>query len=287
MPYTGPIADTHIHIQPWHQLDPKVLAVMRRNRPDMDLIEQCIDSPSRLLHFLDEAGIQRALLVNYPSPAIMGFDLSVNDFIGQYVRGHESRLIACGGILPALVEDISGYLRHLKEDLGIRCIKLHPPHQQLVPNAYLTGAEPRLAEMYETCAALGLPVMIHTGTSVFPGARSRFGDPLPVDDVAVDFPELTIILAHCGRPFWTEEAFFLVRRFPRVFADLSGIPPARMKQYLPRLPEIADKLLWGTDWPSPGVLHPRYNLDVFLESDYPDEVMAQICWGNAGRIFGW
>lgn len=285
MPYDGPVADTHIHIQPWHQLDPAVLAVMRRNRPDMPLIEACIADPATLLHWLDECGLQRALLVNYPSPAIMGFDLSVNDFIGGYVRGHEDRLIACGGVLPALVDDIPGYLRHLKDDLGIRCIKLHPPHQTLAPNAYVTGEEPRLAEVYTACSGLNLPVMVHTGTSVFPRARNRFGDPLPLDDVAVDFPDLTLIQAHCGRPFWTEESFFLLRRFPNVYADLSGIPPNRLGHYLPRLEEVADKLLWGTDWPSPGVMHPRYNLDVFLELDYSDEVFAKICWANAARLF--
>ena len=64
--------------------------------------------------------------------------------------------------------------------------------------------------------------MIHTGTSVFPGARSRLGDPMLSDDVAVDFPKLKIILAHCGRPLWYDEAIFLARRHPNVHLDLSG-----------------------------------------------------------------
>ena len=78
-----------------------------------------------------------------------------------------------------------------------------------------------------------MPVTIHTGTSVFPGARSRFGDPMDVDDVAIDFPKLTILLAHGGRPLWMDAAFFLVRRHPNVHLEISGIPPARLLEYFP------------------------------------------------------
>ena len=79
----------------------------------------------------------------------------------------------------------------------------------------------------------GVPVTIHTGTSVFPGARSRFGDPMDVDDVAIDFPRLTILLAHGGRPLWMEAAFFLVRRHPNVHLEVSGIPPSKLLEYFP------------------------------------------------------
>ena len=78
-----------------------------------------------------------------------------------------------------------------------------------------------------------LPVMIHTGTSIFPGARSRTGEPMAVDDVAVDFPDLTIVIAHGGRPLWMEQAFFLVRRFPNVYMDVSSIPPEGDPALLP------------------------------------------------------
>ena len=57
--------------------------------------------------------------------------------------------------------------------------------------------------------------MIHTGTSVFSSARNKYADPIHCDDIGVDFPDLTVILAHGGRPLWMETAFFLVRRFPK------------------------------------------------------------------------
>jgi predicted TIM-barrel fold metal-dependent hydrolase len=128
-------------------------------------------------------------------------------------------------------------------------------------------------------------VTIHTGTSVFPGARSRFGDPMDVDDVAIDFPKLRILLAHGGRPLWMDNAFFVVRRHPNVCLEVSGIPPAKLLEYFPRLEELADKTIWGTDWPSPGVKSMRANVDAFLALPLSDETKTKILGSNAERIW--
>ena len=95
-------------------------------------------------------------------------------------------------------------------------IKIHPPHQLLFPNDYLNGVK-ELEIIYRAAEANGVPVMFHTGTSIFPGARNKYGDPIYVDDVAVDFPTLKILLAHGGRPLWMQTAFFLIRRHTNVY----------------------------------------------------------------------
>ncbi len=141
-------------------------------------------------------------------------------------------------------------------------IKIHPPHQLLFPNDYLNGVK-ELEIIYRAAEANGVPVMFHTGTSIFPGARNKYGDPMYVDDVAIDFPKLKILLAHGGRPLWMQTAFFLIRRHPNVFLDISGIPPKTLLKYFPRLEEIASKTLFGTDWPGPGVPDIKKNLDEF------------------------
>jgi predicted TIM-barrel fold metal-dependent hydrolase len=128
-------------------------------------------------------------------------------------------------------------------------------------------------------------VTIHTGTSVFPGARSRFGDPMDVDDVAIDFPRLKILLAHGGRPLWMDAAFFLVRRHPNVFLEVSGIPPGRLLEYFPRIEEVADKTIWGTDWPSPGIKSMRTNADAFLALPLGDETKRKIVQDNAAKVW--
>jgi len=79
----------------------------------------------------------------------------------------------------------------------------------------------------------------------------------------VDFPKLKILLAHGGRPLWMNTSFFLVRRHPNVYLDISGIPPKTLLKYFPRLEEIAVKTLFGTDWPGPGVPDVKKNLEDF------------------------
>src|SRR5262249_44286467 len=147
-------------------------------------------------------------------------------------------------------------------DAGIRMIKLHPPHQLFWANAYLEGNE-TLAGIYRAAEEARVPVMFHTGTSIFPSARNRFADPMPIDDVAVDFPNLPIILAHSGRPLCGKAPFFPARRHPNFFLEVPEIPPKKLLQSPPRLEEMAGKTLWGTDWPSPGIRTPAENVAAF------------------------
>src|SRR5258708_13573530 len=129
-------------------------------------------------------------------------------------------------------------------------IKIHPPHQLLFPNDYLHGVK-ELEIIYRAAEANGVPVMFHTGTSIFHGARNKYGDPIHIDDVAVDFPKLKILLAHGGRPLWMETAFFLLRRHPNIYLAISGIPPKPLLKSFPRLAETATNTPSATNSPRP------------------------------------
>ena len=109
---------------------------------------------------------------------------------------------------------------------------------------------------------------------------------MAVDDVAVDFPKLPIILAHAGRPLYMKTAVFLARRHPNVRLDLSGIPPKSLLQYLPRLEELSDKCLWGTDYPSPGIASMRRNVEDFASLPISEDAKRKILWDNAAALFG-
>jgi len=256
---------------------------MTRGREDVAELQAIMKSPQHLLRRLDADGIARAVLVNYPSPDLMGFTHRVNEYVADYCGAAPDRLIPMGGVHPRFAEDAAGEVRRAAE-LGVRALKIHPPHMAVEPNAYLHGLE-ALRAIYEEAQRLALPVMIHTGTSIFPGARSRTGEPICVDDVAVDFPDLTIILAHGGRPLWMEQAFFLVRRFPRVHMDVSSVPPKSILRFFPRLAEVADKVLYGSDWPAPGVKSMGTNLRDFQALGLPADVQTKILETNARRIF--
>ncbi len=84
---------------------------------------------------------------------------------------------------------------------------------------------------------------------------------------------------------WMEAAFFLVRRHPNVHLEISGIPPAKLMAYFPRLEEIAGQTVWGTDWPSPGIKSMRTNVDAFMALPLSETAKRQILHGNAARIW--
>jgi hypothetical protein len=277
------VTDIHIHVQPWWELKAAVLDVMTRGRDDVDELQKIMKSPEHLLRRLDADGIERAVLVNYPSPDLMGFTHRVNEYVAEYCKAAPARLIPMGGVHPRFAQDAAAEVRRAAE-AGVRALKIHPPHMAVEPNAYLHGLD-ALRAIYEEAQRLALPVMIHTGTSIFPGARSRAGEPMPVDDVAVDFPDLTIVIAHGGRPLWMEQAFFLVRRFPRVFMDVSSIPPKAILRYFPRLLEVADKVLYGSDWPAPGVRSMATNLRDFRALELPEDAQRKMLETNALKLF--
>src|SRR3989442_7697004 len=107
---------------------------------------------------------------------------------------------------------------------GPRLIRTLPRIRSFPANAYTEGLT-ALGEIYRRCEERGLPVMIHTGTSIFPGARSKYGNPMELDDVAIDFPDLRIVMAHGGRPLYMEEAFFVLRRHRAVSLDVFRVQP--------------------------------------------------------------
>lgn len=276
------VIDAHVHIGPLRMMKPHALELMRRRRADAARIEAAMYDAGALLRLMDEEGIERLAAINYVSPEIIGFTEEVNRYAIDLARRTGGRVLACGGIDPRGSNDPAGDTARIIEQ-GIRLIKIHPPHQLLYPNAYLTDA-PGLADVYRTAAQAGIPIMFHTGTSVFPGARNRYGQPILLDDVAVDFPELKIIMAHGGRPLWMAEAVFLLRRHPNVFLDVSSIPPSSLLQYFPRLEELAAKSMFGSDWPGPGVPGMSQNVAAFLNLALSDAAKRRILRATALQV---
>jgi uncharacterized protein len=278
-----PVFDIHLHVQPHAEFNAASRELIERGRPDLAGYAEIERSPEALLRFMDAEDIEAACLINYVAPDTIGLSDNVNAWVARYCAGHADRLIAVGSVHPRFSKDGYGDARRLF-DLGIRMIKLHPPHQLFPANAYVDGNE-ALAGIYQAAQEARVPVMIHTGTSIFPSARNRFADPMPIDDVAVDFPDLRIILAHSGRPLYGETAFFLARRHANVHLELSGIPPGKILEHLPRLAEVADKTLWGTDWPSPGIRSPSGNVAAFRALPLPEGAKEKILHKNARALW--
>jgi predicted TIM-barrel fold metal-dependent hydrolase len=277
------ITDCHIHIQPVEMFKPAALEVMTKARGRYDDVLEYCRSPKALLGYMDSIGVERVVLINYVAPDTMGFTAEVNPWVANYCKADPKRLIPCGSVHPRHTKNVEADMEEVIR-LGIRLIKIHPPHQLLYPNEYLHGVR-ELETIYSMAESNGIPVMIHTGTSIFPGARNRYGDPIFVDDVAVDFPKLKILLAHGGRPLWMDTAFFLLRRHKNVYLDISGIPPKSLLEYFPRLEQIGHKTLFGTDFPSPGVPEIKPNLDAVRALALKPETIERIISKNALEIW--
>lgn len=279
-----PVFDAHIHVGPYDQMKERARRVMMGGRDDLDLLGRVVGSADELLKAMDAEEIARAALINSVAPEVIGITDLVNPWIARYVEGHRDRLVPVGGIHPRHSRDVAGDMKRLLDVHRLGAIKLHPPHMELAANAYRTDC-PSLADVYRLAGEAKRPVFIHTGTSIFPGARNVYADPMLCDDVAVDFPQTTIVLCHAGRPLWYDTAFFLLRRHPNVMLDISSIPPRRLLEVLPRISEMADRVLWGTDWPSKGVKSMRQNVEDFLSLPLSDAVRRKILFDNAAALF--
>jgi uncharacterized protein len=273
------ITDCHVHIQPFKLLlSPPALELMKKHQPDFDRAMEFTRSPNAFLKYMDTAGLDRAVLINAAAPDVTGYPAGLNAMAADYAKANPRRLLSCGSFHPRYSTNAMADINEIVR-LGLRLIKIHPPHQLFYPNDYRNGLK-ELELLYGAAQSNGIPVMFHTGTSIFPGARSKYGDPIYIDDVAVDFPDLKIVLAHGGRPLWMNTAFFLVRRHANVYMDISSIPPKRLLQYFPRLTEIAHKTLFGTDWPGPGVRDIKDALDSFralpLSAETKQCILSQV-----------
>jgi predicted TIM-barrel fold metal-dependent hydrolase len=163
--------------------------------------------------------------------------------------------------------------------LGAVALKVHPVHGGFSP------ADPALYPAYQACAAEGLPVVVHCGTSSFPGSANELADPALLLPVLRDFPALTVVLAHGGRGWWYDVAASMALLYENVWIELSGLPPHRLPDYYARfdLRRLARKFIFGTDWPGvPGIAR---NARALAALGLGDDVLAGVLAGNALAVF--
>jgi hypothetical protein len=208
-----------------------------------------------------------------------------NESVADFAAEHADVAIPFASINPARGADGVREARRLVASGRVRGLKLHPPLQQFSPNDRV--AYP----LYEVFAEARLPVLFHTGHSGIGsgmpgggGIRLKYGNPMPIDDVAVDFPDMPIILAHPSFP-WQDEAISICLHKPQVYIDLSGWSP---KYFSPTLVQYANtllkqKVLFGSDYP---LLTPDRWLADFESIGIRDEVRPLILKENARRLLG-
>src|SRR5215472_3788033 len=212
-----------------------------------------------------------------------GYRRYPNEEVAEKAAANNDVLIPFASIDPAKGKAGAREARRLIRDFGVKGFKFHPSLQAFYPNdrnAYV---------LYEAIAEAGLPALFHTGqTGVGAGVRGgggihlKYSNPMYVDDVAVDFPDMPIILAHPSFP-WQDEALSVATHKPQVYIDLSGWSP---KYFPPNLIQYANsilkhKMLFGSDFPM--ITPDRWMADFETISIKPD-VRPLILKENAARL---
>jgi predicted TIM-barrel fold metal-dependent hydrolase len=164
-------------------------------------------------------------------------------------------------------------------DLGAAALKLHPVH------GGFRCDDRALYPAYQVLSERRVPLVVHCGTSSFPGSMNELADPQILLPVIRDFPMLDVVLAHGGRGWWYDAAAFMALSNETVWIELSGLPPKRLPEYYARhdLSRLAKRWIFGTDWP--GVPGTAQNARVVAGLGLSDEVVDAVLGGNALNVY--
>jgi uncharacterized protein len=226
-----------------------------------------------------------AVVFTVDAETVTGRPAVPNEEIAEVAAANPDVLIPFASVDPNKGARAVEEAKRLVRDYDVKGFKFHPNVQGFYPNDQAFYA------LYEVVAEAGVPALFHTGHSGIGaglpgggGIRLKFSNPMYVDDVAVDFPELKIVLAHPSFP-WQDEAISVALHKQQVYIDLSGWSP---KYFPPQLVQYAntllrDRVLFGSDFP---LITPDRWLDDFARADFRDDVRPLILKENAARLLG-
>ncbi|MGQ9654898.1 MAG: amidohydrolase family protein [Thermodesulfobacteriota bacterium] len=267
------VIDFHLHVGTKDHWNPWLMDFFRTQNPTYtsQFAEQV--TPQRLISYLRSQGVDRAVVLSEYAPQSTG--VVSNEFTSSFCRGHDE-LIPFGA--PCLYSDIplERQAEHAVRELGMRGFKMLPTYAHFYPNDH------SLFPFYEVVRDLGVPLVFHTGTSIFKGSRVKYGDPLLLDDVAEQFPELKIVLEHGGRPFWYDRAGWMITRHKNVYIGIAGIPARQLLEHFPHLPRYPERFIFGSDWP--GVPDIRSYVERIRDLPLDQGIIESVLWENAKEL---
>lgn len=275
--------DVHVHPSTVEYLDaamgeyaPACEAYFRTELP-----RRSVDEMAEEFRRADVLGV----LLAWDAETHTGLPPVTNDFVAECVRAHPDTFLGFASVDPWKGDAAVAELERAVRELGLVGLKLHPSAQAFVPT------DRRVYPIWETAAALGIPVTVHTGTTGLGAGMPGGGAialepsrPIHLDTVAADFPELTIVMAHPAWP-WQDEQLAVARHKPNTWIDLSGWSP---RQFAPALVRdikgrLRERVLFGTDYPF--LTHAQW-LDAFGTLECSDDVTEKVLRANAERLLG-
>jgi uncharacterized protein len=226
--------------------------------------------------YLASEGVDAAVALAEYSPRVTGWQTAED--MAALTAANPRRVYFAANVNPHVHYPVADELsRQLA--LGAVALKIHPVH------AGFPADDQSMYPAYEICQSAGIPLIVHFGTSTFPGALNRFADPALLDRVLSDFRTLNVVLAHGGRGWWYDAAAFLALADPRVWIELSGLPPSRLQAYYAKhnWARLTRRMIFATDWPGiPGIAENARAVAALC----PDEETASLVLaGNAMEVY--
>lgn len=236
----------------------------------------------QMLEEYTRCGVEKLVLFAWDAETTSRMPRVDNEFVAKVAERYPERIVGFASVDPhkkSAVKDLEYAIR----ELNLTGLKLHPQVQAFEPN------DPAYYPLYSKCVELGVPVTFHTGSTYWGaglegggGVKLRFSAPMLLDDVAADFPELKLIMAHPGWP-WQDEQLAIATHKNNVYIDLSGWSPKYFQPllitYMTKL--IPQKFLFGTDYP---MLTPQRWLQDFETLGMSPEIKAMILKENAKKL---
>jgi uncharacterized protein len=271
-----PLVDVHLH--PAHRRGLKLPWDVWVQDFDSENFRALYDSagavrPGAFDEMLVAEGVDVAVVLTEYSPKVTGWQT-----VEEMLPLTSDRVRFAANINPHVHYPVAGELER-QLGLGAVALKLHPVHGGFPAN------DRALYPAYAICQERGIPVVVHCGTSVFPGALNQYGDPVLLDDVLNDFPHLDVVLAHGGRGWWYDAAAFLALAYEHVWIELSGLPPSRLQTYYARhnWRRLTRRMIFGTDWPGiPGI---AANARAVAALCPDEETAGLVLAGNAAQVY--
>lgn len=271
------VIDFHTHPYCPGDLSPATLDFVRSISPAIRDHGDRLADPRYVAELLRAEGVERAVVLPEHCPATSG-NVRTETVI-ELCRAVPDFFLPFASVDPNTDPDPAGLLRRYIDEGPVYGLKLYPSYQYFYPN------ERRVYPLYEVCVEHRLPVLLHIGTSVIPGTRLKYCDPVHLDDVAVDFPDLVIVMAHGGRGWWYDACATLASLHENVYIDVTGLVPSKLLDHFPDLERLADKVVFGSDWPAmpKSVAH---NIERIASLGLSPDALDKIFYRNASRILG-
>ncbi|WP_323190386.1 amidohydrolase family protein [Halostella sp. PRR32] len=275
--------DTHTH-QPTSEFLHDAGGQMMRDAADRFGTDLETHGYDEMVAEYEEAGVGNAVLLGWDAETNTGNPPVPNDYVAEVRDEYDDFFVGFAGVDP-LKDDCAEEARRAVEDLDLSGFKFQQIAQGFDPS------DPAHEELFSTIEDLGVPVVFHGGNSTLgacsPGGRGlkiKYGNPMLIDDLAAEHPDLQILIAHPAFP-WEKEQLAICQQKGNVYMDLSGWMPRYIDDQVIHYAKtlLSDKVMFGTDYP---MIDPGPWLEQFAELDLPEDVQRKILWENAERFLG-